>query len=124
MTNTTSYDEMMEVLLADPETREYWERTKFARAVANQVIRYRGENGFSQSALARELGVSQPLVARLESGEHEPTVSTLRKLSHALGIRFTIDIHPVGADINGFPDSNEGAERLVADGVEMLVLAS
>ena len=123
MTKLTSYDEMMERFLADPETREYWERTKFARAVANQVVRYRSENRLSQSALARELGVSQPLVARLESGEHEPTVSTLRKLSHALGIRFSIDIHPVGADIDDFPDSDDRAERLVADGVEMLVLA-
>jgi transcriptional regulator with XRE-family HTH domain len=124
MSEHARHNEIMSELLADDASREEWERTRFARAVANHVIRFRAERNLSQTALARKVGVSQPVIARLESGEHEPTVSTLRKLSQALGIRFSIDIHPIGRDISGFPDVDQGAERFVADGVEMLVLAS
>lgn len=82
------------MLEQDPEFRERWERTAFARAVAIEVLRYRAEHGLSQSALARRLGVSQPLIARLEIGEHEPKISTLQRLSSVLGLTFTVTIHP------------------------------
>ncbi|MGH9009710.1 MAG: helix-turn-helix transcriptional regulator [Acidimicrobiia bacterium] len=36
-----------------------------ARAVAIEVVKFRAEHGLSQSALAKRLGVSQPVVARL-----------------------------------------------------------
>jgi ribosome-binding protein aMBF1 (putative translation factor) len=80
--------------LKDPDFREEWERTAFARAVAMRVVAYRAEHGLSQSQLARTLGVSQPLVARLEAGEHEPTLATLSRLSRSLGLEFHIDITP------------------------------
>lgn len=38
--------------------------------------------------------MGQSAVARLESGEHEPTIATLARLSRALGIEFHIGITP------------------------------
>lgn len=122
--NTNTHDEIMRELLSDPGSQEYWERTKFARAIAKQIIKYRAQHGLSQTALARRIGVSQPVVARWELGEHELSVSTLRKLSRTLGMRFTIDIHPANVSPTGFPEIDDGAERITSDGVEMLVLAS
>ncbi len=43
---------------------------------------------------ARTLGVSQPAVARLESGDHEPTVATLARLAHKLRISLRLDVDP------------------------------
>jgi ribosome-binding protein aMBF1 (putative translation factor) len=80
--------------LRDPEVRREYERTAFANAVAIRVISYRAEHGLSQSALARELGMRQPAIARLEAGEHEPSLSTLARLARALGIDFSIEITP------------------------------
>ena len=81
--------------LADDEVNVEHIRTALARAVAMRVLAYRVENGLSQSALARELGMQQPAVARLEAGDHEPTFSTLERLARGLGIEFHIDITPV-----------------------------
>ena len=121
---TTSYDYVLQELLEDPEFREDWERTAYVRAVANQIIRYRVEHGLSQTALARQLGVSQASVGRLELGEHKPKVSTLRRLSEKLGMRFSIDIHPQGqAPAAVFGADDERTERIIAGGVEMLVSA-
>jgi hypothetical protein len=53
-----SFDDLLNEQLNDPDFRDYWERTALARAVANQVIKYRIEHDLSQSALARRLGVS------------------------------------------------------------------
>ncbi len=56
------------------------------------MIQYRADHGLSQAALARKLGMRQPNVARLESGEHEPSLSTLARLSEALGLDLSVDI--------------------------------
>jgi ribosome-binding protein aMBF1 (putative translation factor) len=81
---------------ADPEYRREWERTALARAMAVKVIAYRAEHDLSQTALAKRLRMSQPAVARLESGEHNPTFPMLLRISGALGIELAIDITPSG----------------------------
>ncbi|GAC1340788.1 MAG: hypothetical protein NVSMB29_10200 [Candidatus Dormibacteria bacterium] len=87
-------DEVLAGHLENPEFRREWERTTLARAVSLKVVAYRAEHGFSQSALGRKLEMSQPAIARLEMGEHEPTFATLSKLARGLGINFHIEITP------------------------------
>jgi DNA-binding XRE family transcriptional regulator len=78
----------------DPDFRSEWQRLTLAREVAAQLIRYRAENALSQRALAARLGVSQPRVAALESGEQNPSVETLIDLSRATGLEFAFDVVP------------------------------
>jgi len=89
-----SHEAVLQEHLQDPAFRQEWERTGLARAVALQVVQYRADNRLSQSALGRRLGMPQPAIARLEAGEHNPSVDTLMRLSRALGIEFHIDITP------------------------------
>ena len=86
-----------EVLAHDLEDETFkarWEETAFARQVALAVVRYRASHGLSQAALARLIGVSQPVVARLELGEHTPTWATLERLSRQTGLHFVVDVDP------------------------------
>jgi ribosome-binding protein aMBF1 (putative translation factor) len=53
--------------------------------LARQLIRLRMETGLSQSQLADMVGTSHSAISRLESGQHAPTVETLRKLGTAFG---------------------------------------
>jgi DNA-binding XRE family transcriptional regulator len=80
--------------LKDPAYRAEWERTRFAHEVAIRVIQYRVEHHLTQTELARRLGMRQPHVARLEAGDHEPSLATLRRLAQVLGLEFHIDITP------------------------------
>jgi transcriptional regulator with XRE-family HTH domain len=78
----------------DPAYRAYWERTALARAVALRLVGYRIEHGLTQTALARQLGMRQSAVARLEAGEHHPSVETLLRLAGALGMEFLLHVSP------------------------------
>ena len=80
--------------LRDPEFRDEWERTALARDVSLRLIAYRAEHGLTQTALARQLGMQQPAIARLEAGEHEPSFSMLQRLARHLGMEFHITIAP------------------------------
>ncbi len=84
-----SADEIHERNMRDLDYRREHERTRVANDVAIKVIQYRADHGLSQAALARMLGMRQPNVARLESGEHEPSLSTLAKLSEALDLNLS-----------------------------------
>jgi ribosome-binding protein aMBF1 (putative translation factor) len=95
----TTASESLKKRLRDPEFRREWERTALARAVALRLVEYRADNGLSQSALARKLQMQQPAIARLEAGDHNPSVDTLMRLSQGLGIDFHIDITPEHVDV-------------------------
>jgi ribosome-binding protein aMBF1 (putative translation factor) len=96
---STTAGDSLKKRLADPAFRQAWERTALARAVALRLVEYRADNSLSQSALARKLGMQQPAIARLEAGDHNPSVDTLMRLSQGLGIDFHIDITPEHVEV-------------------------
>jgi ribosome-binding protein aMBF1 (putative translation factor) len=78
----------------DPEMAAELARTAVANQLAILVIQYRVEQGLTQTALARQLGMKQPAVARLEAGDHEPSVATLARLANRLDITLRLDLSP------------------------------
>lgn len=77
---------------ADPDLRVGRERTAFARAVGDAVVRYRIEGKLSQRGLAARLGMKPSAVARLKNGDHNPSNETLERLAAGLGMRFLVDV--------------------------------
>ncbi len=95
---TTS--EVVESLLEkDAQFAREWERTALARAVAIRVIEYRADHGISQAELGQRLGMHQPAIARLEEGDHNPSMVMLRRLSQKLGIDLHINIRSGDVDV-------------------------
>src|SRR6266852_4529860 len=52
--------------------------------IARQIIERRHKAGLSQAELAKQAGVRQETVGRLESGKHAPTLGTVEKSDRAL----------------------------------------
>jgi DNA-binding XRE family transcriptional regulator len=52
------------------------------------------EHKLSQRALAERIGVSQPRIVKLESGEHNPEIDTIINAVRRLGIEFVLDVSP------------------------------
>jgi transcriptional regulator with XRE-family HTH domain len=94
LTDLKTSEQVLAEELRDPDFKREWDRTALARAVALKVLAYRTEHALSQRGLAKKLGMTQPQLARLEAGEHNPTIDTLARLAQALDIEFAIDVHP------------------------------
>jgi DNA-binding XRE family transcriptional regulator len=119
----TEEEILAEALAADPEFAVEWERLALARMVAARLIAYRSENSLSQRELAKHLGVSQPRVVELESGEKNPQIETLVKIAATTGIEFAFDVVPVGQEPTLVRKSFKGAPAHVYAGGSMLVAA-
>lgn len=87
-------DQLLADDLRNPQVAAELARTPVANQLAILIIRYRVEHGLTQSALARLLGMRQPAIARLEAGDHEPSVTTLARLANDLDITLRLDLSP------------------------------
>jgi len=96
----TPFKEILDEELQDPEVQKEWDRTQLAAKVSNWLLRYRIENDLTQAELAEMLGWQQPIVARLESGDREPSIETLHRLAERLGTTATIAIRPEGVEVH------------------------
>jgi DNA-binding XRE family transcriptional regulator len=95
--STKSFDALLsEELLADLSFRAEWQRLTPARKFAAALLRYRATHDLSQRALAERLGVSQPRIVKLESGEHNPEIATIINAARKLEIEFCLDVSPSG----------------------------
>lgn len=92
LSDLTPLDEVIEEHRQDPEFAASWDRGAFAREVAVRIIAYRAERGMTQTGLAKAVGLNQPVIARLESGEHVPSLGTLAKVSRVTGLQFHLDV--------------------------------
>ena len=77
--------------MKDPAYRRAYLRMRVAHQIAKTVILARGERRWSQARLAAEIGTTQSVVSRLESGQHKVSVETLRRIANALDVTFIID---------------------------------
>jgi transcriptional regulator with XRE-family HTH domain len=93
---TKTFGELVaEEQIADPSFRAEWQRLAPAREFAATLLRYRAEHKLNQRELAKQLGVSQPRVVKLESGEHNPEIDTIIKAVKRLGVEFVLDVAPI-----------------------------
>ena len=80
--------------MKEPKYRKAYEVLEKEFALASAVIDARNHAGLTQQALARKMGTTQPVVARLESGRTRPSMRTLERLAAAIGSRLLIRFEP------------------------------
>lgn len=83
--------------LEEPKYRKAYEALEEEFALASSVIDVRNRAGLTQQELARKMGTTQPVVARLESGRSRPSMRTLERLAKATGSRLVISFAPRAA---------------------------
>ena len=108
-------DDFLAEEMQDPEFREIWERTSPQVNFGLALAYMREQRNMTQKGLADASGIGRSVIARLESGDHAPTLATQAKLTHALNAEMIvhadgqIDFVPVRAR-----KTNGGRKRKVA----------
>lgn len=79
----------------DPMDRHAQELVHEDQQMLDAVIRIRERSGRSQTDIAVLMGVSPSAVSRIESGERDPHLSTLRRYALAVGAVIRHDVRPL-----------------------------
>lgn len=82
----SSWDEFEKKIFTTEEIAE----SDLRVALICEIIEARNEKGLSQRDLEELSGVSQPVIARMETGKTNPTLDTVMKLLAPLGKRLAI----------------------------------
>ncbi|MDO9204390.1 helix-turn-helix transcriptional regulator [Methylotenera sp.] len=90
-----THEELMEIALSNPAVRAEYERIEREEMPAlDAILRARKEAKMTQEDIAKKMGVSAPVVSRLENalvtGKHSPSIATLRKYATAMGKRLEV----------------------------------
>jgi ribosome-binding protein aMBF1 (putative translation factor) len=88
-----SLDDIVSEHCKDPKFKAEFERMKLRLAVARAIKTAREKAGLSQAELASALGLTQPMIGRLESLKDRslPSLDLLAKISAATQRRLVVD---------------------------------
>src|SRR5580704_10981042 len=83
--------------MKEPKYKKAYDALEPEFVLASAVMDVRNRAGLTQEELARKMGTTQPVVARLESGRSRPSLRTLERLAEATGSRLHIRFEPLDA---------------------------
>lgn len=78
--------------LQDPAVRKEYEKLAPEFALIETIIEKRIAKGLTQAQLAKKIGTQQSAIARLESGNYNPSIGLLHKVAGALNAKLTVSL--------------------------------
>ena len=75
--------------------------TKALDEFSLQLVNYRNDHHMNQKDLAKEIGVSQPMVSQYESGTNNITVKRLCEICEKIGVRVRINYEEADQPVSG-----------------------
>lgn len=83
--------------MKDPDFRAAYEALEEEFSIVSALITARTEAGLTQEEVARRMGTTQAVIARLEGGRVKPSTRTLERFAKATGtrLRITFENDPV-----------------------------
>jgi transcriptional regulator with XRE-family HTH domain len=81
-----THEELLREFQEDPAFAAAWAVERPKAHLAANVLRFRDARGWTQQELARRAQMRQPRIAEIERGDANPTLETISRIAHALGL--------------------------------------
>ena len=86
------WNEVKKELLKNKEAYKEYKKLEPKYRLISQLIGARIKNGLTQRQLAERIGTKQSAIARIESGNANPSIDFLEKITSALGSELIVQI--------------------------------
>ena len=87
-----TFSELKSEMLQNPEIKKEYDLLESEYDFIRQIISARIEKNMTQKELAEKVGTKQSSIARLESGNYNPSFQFLQKVANALGKQLTFGL--------------------------------
>lgn len=88
------WSDLKKDLLKDKKVAKEYKKLEPYYNLVDKLIEARVKQGFTQSQLAEKIGTKQSAIARIESGNANPSFVTLQKIAQALNSKLEIKFTP------------------------------
>ena len=90
----SEFREFLDEQLQDPEFRKEWDALEPEFAIVQALINARKNVGLTQKQLSERTGIAQSDISKLESGDGNPSLKTLKRLAAAMDMTLRIEFTP------------------------------
>lgn len=87
-------EELKKELFKNPKVKKAYEDLQPEFAIVQALIDARVKKKISQEELAKRMGTGQAVISRLENANASPSLSLIRRLADALGLKVELKFTP------------------------------
>jgi transcriptional regulator with XRE-family HTH domain len=87
----TNYSEYVAEKLRDPEFRFEYDALEPENDIIKAMIKARKNSGLTQKQLAARAGIAQGDISRIENGNGNPSLKTLKRLASAMDMKVKLE---------------------------------
>lgn len=87
------YENFKSEMLEKPGVKSEYDSLESEYELIRQIISARVNQNMTQKQLAEKAGTKQSSIARLESGNYNPSFQFLQKIANALGKRISVSLN-------------------------------
>ena len=91
MKKETTFDEYLNKQLKDSDFKKEWDALEAEFSIVQALIDARESSGLTQSELARKTGIAQGDISKIENGNGNPSIKTLKRLAQGMGKSLRIE---------------------------------
>jgi len=91
----TDFDTYVSEKLTNPEFRKEYDALEPEYAIIHAMIEARKHTGMTQKQLSEITGIAQGDISKIEIGEANPTINTLKRLASGMGMKLILGFIPV-----------------------------
>ena len=81
--------------MQDPDFRTEYESLEPEFAIVQAIIDARKKSGFTQKQLSERTGIAQGDISKIENGEANPSLKTLKRLASGMDMKLHLEFEPV-----------------------------
>ena len=91
----SDFREFLEEQLQDPEFKKEWDELEPEFAIVQALIDARKNAGLTQKQLSERTGIAQSDISKLENGDGNPSLKTLKRLAFAMDMNLKLEFTPM-----------------------------
>ncbi|MCL2426577.1 MAG: helix-turn-helix domain-containing protein [Oscillospiraceae bacterium] len=96
----TDFDKYVDEQLENPEFRREYEALDPEFAIIDAMIDARISSGLTQKQISERSGIAQGDISKLENGNGNPSLKTLKRLANAMNMKLKVEFTPYDDSIN------------------------
>ncbi len=90
----SDFEKYLEKQLQDPEFQKEWDATEPEYNIINALVSARKSKQLTQKQLAERTGIDQSDISKIETGNANPALSTLKRLADGLDMVLKLELIP------------------------------